>query len=192
MKKMLISALLLGLLAPLATLAQEQSPEEMQKAWMAYMMPTEMHQMLAKGEGKWDIKSQFWMDPSAPPEESTGTCENKMIMGGRYLEGVQTMSVMGMPMTGRSVMGFDNAKQVFVSTWIDNMGTGIAMCSGKWDENTKSIMMTGAMTDPMTKADTKFDMELKFEGPDTQILTMWSYMGEKKFRSMVQTYTRPK
>ena len=54
------------------------------KAWMAYMTPGEMHQMLAKDDGEWNEEITMWMAPGAPPSKSTATAVNKMIMGGRY------------------------------------------------------------------------------------------------------------
>lgn len=31
------------------------------------------------------------------------------------------------------IMGYDNAKKKFVSTWIDNLGTGIINMPGEWN-----------------------------------------------------------
>ena len=44
---------------------------------------------------------------------------------------------MGMPMEGWSIEGYDNGKKEFVNIWIDNMGSGMASSSGKYDEVTK-------------------------------------------------------
>ncbi len=40
---------------------------------------------------------------------------------------------------GMSLMGYDNAKKVFMSSWVDNMGSGIMQMEGTWDPNTKTI-----------------------------------------------------
>lgn len=192
MKKILMISLVFGLFAPFYAVAQEPSPEEMQKAWMAYMMPSETHKMLASWVGEWETTTKFYMGPGAPPQESNGKCTNSMIMGGRYLQGVQTGTAMGMPMEGRSVTAYDNAKQEFVSTWIDNFGTGIAVSAGTWDADKNACVMKGTMTDPMTKKDSNFDMEIKIVDENTQIMTMWSYMGDQKFKSMEMTYKRVK
>ena len=41
------------------------------KAWMAYMTPGEMHQMLAKDDGEWNAEITLWMAPGEPPAKST-------------------------------------------------------------------------------------------------------------------------
>ncbi len=63
------------------TLAQSET--EM-KAWQDYMTPGDIHKMLASSDGTWSEEITMWMDPSQPSTKSTGTVENKMIMGGRY------------------------------------------------------------------------------------------------------------
>jgi hypothetical protein len=40
-------------------------------------------------------------------------------------------------------MGYDNAKKKFVSTWIDNMGTGMMTAEGEWNPSKKSIEFKG-------------------------------------------------
>ena len=50
------------------------SQEEMMKAWTAYMTPGEPHAHFAKLAGSWTTKTKSWMDPTQPPEETTGSC----------------------------------------------------------------------------------------------------------------------
>ena len=64
-----------------------------------------------------------------PAQESTGTSENKMILGGRYLEQHYDGTMMGQPFCGIGY-GFDNYKKKYVATWIDSMGTGILVTTG--------------------------------------------------------------
>ena len=46
--------------------------------------------------------------------------------------------MMGMPFQGMSTMAYDNGKKTFMSTWIDNMGTGILETEGTYDAGTKT------------------------------------------------------
>ena len=55
-------------------------------------------------------------------------------MGGRYQEGTYSGDMFGMPFEGRGMVAYDNATEEFVSTWIDNMGTGMMVTKGKYDE----------------------------------------------------------
>ena len=51
-------------------------------------------------------------------------------LGGRYVIGKFAGTMMGQPFEGMSTMGYDNAKKMFTSTWVDNMGTGIVHYDG--------------------------------------------------------------
>ncbi len=127
----------------------------MQKAWEAYMTPGEIHNMLATEVGSWKNEMTFWMGADAPPEKATSTAEIKMIMGGRYQETNYKGTMMGMPFEGRATVAFDNTTKEFVSTWIDNMGTGMMVTRGTYDDADKAIISTGTMVDPMTGKERK-------------------------------------
>ena len=47
-----------------------------------------------------------------------------------------------MQFKGMGVEGYDNAKQKFVASWIDNMGTGIQFSDGTYDPATKTFTYT--------------------------------------------------
>lgn len=60
-----------------------------------------------------------------------------MILGGRYQQSMHTGSFNGMPFEGISLVGYDNTKKVFMSSWADNMGTGSMYMEGTWDQTPK-------------------------------------------------------
>ena len=165
----------------------------MMKNWETYMTPGDMHAMLAKSNGTWTTEITSWMDPSKPPVKSTGTSVNKMVMGGRYQEGTHTGNVMGMPFEGRSLTGYDNGKKAFVSSWIDNMGSGIMLMEGAWDEATKSITMKGRGMDPMTLKEYDYKQVYKMVDDNTEIMEMYGPGHDgKEYKMMEIKYTRKK
>jgi hypothetical protein len=101
-------------------------------------------------------------------------------MGGRYVIGKFTGTMMGQPFEGMSTMGYDNAKKLFTSTWIDNMGTGIVHLTGTYDEAAKTLNLKGHQTDPMTGKDSEMREEMKMIDDNTYIMTMYGDMGGKK------------
>lgn len=119
----------------------------MMKAMMDYATPGEMHKMLAASNGTWKTDITMWDHAGAPAVKSTGTAVSTMIMGGRYQSSKHTGNMMGMPFEGQSITSYDNAKKKFVSSWIDNWGTGIMMMEGNWDAVTKTMTMAGTMPD---------------------------------------------
>jgi hypothetical protein len=87
--------------------------------------PGTPHKVLASMAGSWITKTKGWMEPDKPPMESKGTCEQKMLLGGRFLQQEYSGDMMGSPFTGIGVTGYDNHTKKYVSTWMDSMGTGI-------------------------------------------------------------------
>jgi hypothetical protein len=165
----------------------------MMKNWQANMTPGEMHAMLAKSNGTWTADISMWQAPGSPVTKSTGTAVNKMIMGGRYQESTNTSTMMGMPFEGRSVTGYDNAKQVFVSNWIDNMGTGFMNMEGPWDPGTKTINFKGRMLDPMTMKECDYRETFQIVDDDNQVMQMFAPGPDgNEFKTMEINFKRKK
>lgn len=155
--KIRLTAAALCLLA-LPALAQDQPKEPaapamgaaemeaMQKA----MTPGEPHKHLARLAGDWTFTSKMWMDPSQPPAESTGSMRGETILGGRYVQTTWTGNFMGMPFEGRGTEGYDNVAKQYVSSWVDNMSTGILYSTGTCDDKGMKCTTKGDMMDPMT------------------------------------------
>src|SRR5690606_3129758 len=133
-------ALAFTLLLSLVALAQ--TPEEM-NAWEAYMTPSENHRWLASYDGEWAAKVKMWTNPKQPPTESTASSVNKMIYNGLYQHSAHQGEIMGMPFEGQSITAYDNAKKTFISTWIDNMGSGIMVMEGQYDPKTRTMELDG-------------------------------------------------
>lgn len=176
--------------------AADQTPSvkdstAMMKAWMDYATPGAMHSMLAKDDGAWTVDITSWMSPDAPPEKSTGTATNKMIMGGRYQQSTFKGSFGNMPFEGMSTLAYDNAKKIFVNTWIDNMGTGIMTMEGTYDSATNQINFSGKSTDPLTGKDCIMRQTFKIVDENTQKMEMFAtYPGGKEYKSMELVYKR--
>jgi len=165
----------------------------MMKAWQAFMTPGDMQKMLAKSDGVWDGEVTMWMDPGKPPQKSKSTCTNKMVLNGLYQESVHKGTMMGMPFEGHGTVGYDNAKKVFVSSWIDNMGSGIMYTEGNWDNASKSVVMKGKSTDPLTGKDTDVKEVLKFLDDNTQVMEMYGTGPDGKDMKMMEIkFTRKK
>ena len=183
------------------TTAMEKKPEAppmpdsatMMKNWQEYMTPGDMHKMMAKWDGTWTEDISMWMYPGDPEQKTTGTAVNKMIMNGLYQESNHTGLMMGMPFTGRSTVGYDNHRKEFVSTWVDNMGSGIMVMKGPWDEATKTINLKGTMVDPGTKGESNVRETFKIIDDNTQEMEMFIMMPDgKEFKTMNIKFTSKK
>ena len=100
------------------------------KTMMEVGTPGKEHAMLAKSDGMWTGETTMWMTPDGPPMKSTAVINNKMVMNGHYQQMTYKGDMMGMPFEGSSTTGYDNAKKMFTSSWVDNMSTGIMYMEG--------------------------------------------------------------
>lgn len=205
-----VSALLLALLAAAAPAsagasdkAADKTPPAGQKpaaapqdaameAMMRLATPGPEHAVLQPLAGTWKASIKSYMTPG-DPMVSQGTLDRTWIMGGRYLVGKHTGDFMGMPFEGMEILGFDRQHGKYVSTWIDNMGTGIALAQdGTWDPATKSLSMTMSFDDPVTGRPTASRMVTKIVNDDTVLYTMTGQRDGKDYTQMEATYTRVK
>ncbi len=157
----------------------------MAKAWENYMTPSDMHKLIAADEGKWTGEIVSWMAPGAPPTPpSQVSAEVKMILGGRYQESIYKGDMMGMPFEGRGLLAYDNIKKKFINTWIDNMGTGVMVMEGTFEETTKSITLSGEMMDP-SKGKEVIVRQVVTLSKKTQTTEMYYLAADgKEFKSM--------
>ena len=114
-------------------------------------------------------------------------------MGGRYQSATHTGTMMGMPFEGVSTLGYDNAKKKFVNTWIDNMGTGIMVLEGNWDEATKTVNLSGkcVAADMGDGSEMTVRQTLKIVDKDHHEMQMFvTPQGGKEMMNMEIMYTR--
>ena len=155
------------------------------KAWTDYATPSKAHEMLAKDTGTWDAEMTFWMPESPEPQKATSVANYKMILNGKYQEGVFKGDMWGMPFEGRGTTAYDNASKQFITTWIDNMGTGMLVSRGQYDETSKTITFSGAMVDPVTGKEKKVKEIITYIDDNTQKMEMFDIDANgKEFKNM--------
>lgn len=189
MKAIYLLTAALCLLITSNTYAQQDSAA-MMKAWMDYMTPGPVHQKMAIGDGEWTADMTMWEKPDAPPTKTTGGCVNKMILGGRYCESRYTANMMGMPFEGIGTLAYDNQRKVFIDTWIDNMGTGITIMEGTWDDATHSLELKGKVVDPMSGKDCWLRQVTTWKDKDHQVMEMYRTQNGKEVKEMEIALTR--
>jgi hypothetical protein len=165
----------------------------MMAKWMEFATPGAAHKVLADDAGEWEGETTSWMAPENPPMKSKTMAVQSMILGGRYQQGVYTGCMMGQPFEGRSLMGYDNAKKKYVSSWADNMGTAIMMMEGTYNTDTKTVNLSGSCVDPMTGKNMKMREEFLIVDANTRKMTMYGPdMKGKEFKMMEIVMTRKK
>lgn len=140
-KLVLLSLCLAPALVGCATMpaVQPVTEEQMMARWMEFMSPGPGHQALASKVGNWNMTVRMFMAPGGPASESTGKSSVQWILDGRYLEDKTTGDFNGQTFQGQGLTGYDNLKKKYVSTWIDNMGTGVLYGEGDYDSATRTF-----------------------------------------------------
>ncbi len=175
---------------------------EMMKQMMELAKLNENHKLLASMDGTWSFTVKMWMngDPSSKPDTSRGTMTRKSVMGGRYIA-MDVKGQMEMPgedgkpkpftFLGHGTDAYDNVKKMFVSTWYDNMGTGIMMTEGTYDEASKSFTYTG-QNEAMPGMVTKIRQVVKMTDKDHMMMEWFEERGGNYVKTMEIDYTRKK
>ena len=178
--------------APVTARTRPDSATQAQN-WQAYMTPGAEQKMLKEANGTWEAEVTMWTTPGGPEQRATMTTENKMLLGDRYQQSVSRGQMMGMSFEGISTLGFDNHKKKYVSTWIDNMGTGITVAEGSWDATTRTINFTGRMMDPALAEEMEVRETYTIIDKDHHLMQMYG-KGEdgKECKTMQIHYRRKK
>ncbi len=171
--------------------AQDPTSDEMMAKWMEFMTPGDNHALLKFRVGSWDAKVKMWMQPGTPPMESPATSEATMVMDGRYVVEKVQGTFNGMPFEGIATIAYDNGLKKFVSTWIDNMGTGIMFAEGSYDAGKKSFSYSAKSTDPMTNKTISTRSVERIIDDNTWVVEMYGPAPDgKEFQMMEITYHR--
>jgi len=123
--------------------------EAMMEVYRKLGTPGEPHKLLARLVGSWTTRTRAWMEPGKPEAQGTGTCQQKMLLDGRYLQQEYTGEMMGSTFNGINVIGYDNHTKKYVSIWIDSMSTGIYYFEGSAEGNGKTITQESSYDDPV-------------------------------------------
>jgi Protein of unknown function (DUF1579) len=182
-----------------ATTAASPNEAEMMKQMMELAKLNENHKLLADLAGSWSTSVKM-MEPGKEPSVSKGNVTFKSTMNGRFVVGDHTGS-MKMPgadgkmkdfaFKGMSVDGYDNVKQKFVSSWIDNMGTGIFTFDGTYDPATKTLTYTGAM-EMVPGMKTPIRSVVKITDKNHHTFEWYENRGGQEMKTMEIDYTRKK
>lgn len=154
------------------------------KAWQTYATPGAPHKLMADEIGIWNCDMTFWSGPDGKPEKATSTADIKMILGGRYQEANYQGKMMGQPFVGRSTLAYNNASKEYTTTFIDNMGTGMMVAYGKYNDNTKSIELKGDMVNPMNGIKTAYRELYTIVDEKTRKMEMFDVKNGKEYKSM--------
>jgi hypothetical protein len=154
------------------------------------------HQLLAELAGTWNYKLKIRTGPDKWTE-TNGIVVRQPIMNGRYF--LADFDVEMLPgadgklekanFKGKSIEGYDNAKQKFVSIWIDNASTGITTFEGTYDPASRTFTYN-AETEAQPGKITKVRELITVADSDHYSLTWLENHGGHEVKTVEINYTR--
>ncbi len=212
---------LLGIVAILGSRAVSQESgggpgmkmdPEMVKAMEAcakYGEPGVNHRHLDVMVGKWNTEMKMFMGgPGTEPMISRGTNENKWVLGGRYMQSdykaemempdpADPTKMLKMPFEGSGLVGYNNFRNVFVGTWVDNMGTQLLTYKGTRNPQTGEFVYYGEMDEayvpgigPVVGRYVRY--VTKVVSPDKHVMSCYDLHAGENYKVFEITYTRQK
>lgn len=154
------------------------------KAWATYATPGTAHKMMADETGTWNCDMTFWMEPNGKPEKATSVAHIKMVLGGRYQETNYSGTMMGQTFEGKSTLAYNNASKEYTTTFIDNMGTGMMVAIGKYNEASKSMELKGDMVNPVNGKKAPYREIYTIVDAKTRKMEMFDVKNGEEFKSM--------
>ena len=143
------------------------SPEEMKKMqegmkkWQDSIAPGKHHEALNHFVGSWKTTTKlYWGEPGSPAIETTGASDIRWVLGKRFLveehHGEMMMpdesgatEMKKVPYEGIGTMGYDNLRNMYVSSWISNLQTNLMTMKGVADPSGMVFRAWGEMDEPM-------------------------------------------
>ncbi|MBL7661605.1 DUF1579 domain-containing protein [bacterium] len=162
-----------------AAQAPQMSHEQMMAAWEKAGTPGDAHKTLNAFAGKWNTTTKSYYSPDGTPAVSKGSVENSWILGGRFLQEKYKGQMMGKPFEGLALTGYDNSKGAYVSTWTDNMTTGVMNSTGTFDPQTKTFTYLGSYTCPVTGQTIYSTMKSQLVSNDKHMFEMYEAFDPK-------------
>jgi len=149
------------------------------------------HKALEHFVGNWKAEVKCWMEPGEPPHVSQATAKGSWTMNGRFLQEDFQGEMMGQPFHGRTVLGYDNFRQIFQSVWISDMQTSMFRTEGKGENDNKVIKLEGTSSCPATgRTAIPMKVVLRVLGPDKHTFEMFDGSRGENAKTMEITYTR--
>jgi hypothetical protein len=115
-------------------------PKPEDDVYLKMHQPNEHHAQLKLMEGDWDAAGWVQFDPTQAKVQTKGSSTFTILHGGRFCRQDFKSDMMG-GMTGTGIFGYDNAKNVHTSYWVDSMTTEGMLATGKCENGCKKVVM---------------------------------------------------
>ncbi len=174
--------------------SQAKMQQAMEQAMKAYATPGKGQKFLVARDGDWNWTWTGFL-PDGQTMSATGESEMDIEFGGRYLVGEIEGNIAGRPakFKGLNIVGYNNAREVFVSSWLTNEMTGIDSGVGTPNADWTQIDWVQQETNPMTGQIEEYRAVEKIEGQDKFTVSEYRKGPDgKEYQSVLLVFTRDK
>jgi hypothetical protein len=138
-------------------------------------------------EGKWSAAQKTWPEPGQPLI-GEGTCENKLVQGGRFLEQRYKGTLMGRPYEAFGLTGYDHSNAAYTMLWVDSTTTAMVTGQASTDSVSSEITMRGTGEGP--GGPTELRMVTRVVDANRHVFSVYGPRGGKEELMMEITYQR--
>lgn len=139
-------------------------------------------------EGRWSAVQKTWLEPGQPTV-GEGTCENKLVQKGRFLEQRYKGTLMGRAYEGFGLIGYDNPNAAYTMLWVDSITTAMVTGHASVDSVSQEIAMTGTGERSDGKA-MELRMVTRLVDTDRHMFSVYGMRDGKEELMMEITYRR--
>lgn len=150
----------------------------------------EEHRNLAYFAGDWSSVTSIWFDQTKPPINSQGHLHSELILGGRFLDSRYDGTFFNAPLTGRGLIGYENERHRFVSSWIDSSSTSMWIGYGSYDSTKQTYTFVGTREDPMGGSPIEVREEMHELNADHYEFVWYERRGASDLKTMQVVYSR--
>ena len=122
--------------------------QQTQERYEPSTKPGAGQELLAKFAGDWKVEKTFF-PAKGDPIKSHGTCKQRMIQDGRFLQSDFTFTdAKGKKTTGTGISGFDPKTNKFTTVWYDSHQTTMSIRQSDGTFDGKNIVLWATSLDP--------------------------------------------
>lgn len=122
-------------------------PRILKMSDFSVFQPTPEHEWLTRHVGQWEVECSYFTIPGDDPLEVSGE-ETTEMLGPFWVVGRFEADMMGTPVIGQAVTGFDPVKKLFTGTWKDNYTPFHYTFAGTLSDDKKLLKLEGENYDP--------------------------------------------
>src|SRR3990172_11607108 len=133
------------------------------------LAPGGAHDLLGGLAGEWEGTARTWFEPGKLADESPIAGTIRSVLGGRFVVHEYRGSLIGEPLEGIAILGYDLHRGRWQTAWIDtcHTGTQLMLAEGGGDEPS----VVGGYPDPSGGSDWGWRTEVELADADTLVIT---------------------